>query len=200
MSNQPNRYSAEELEEFKAIIEKKRDSAKIELQDSIESLKEMGADAADKYGSDSMDDGNNHAQMEFLGQMIERQGKYLTELENALLRIKNGVYGVCVITGELIDKNRMKAVPTTTKSIHAKLDAQKNKPVVSKPKPEKKSTSPKIFTKIKQKPPIVTNKPIVEDDDDDLLEEEWMEDDDLPIPSHLEEGDDEDLDDDDDLV
>jgi RNA polymerase-binding transcription factor DksA len=58
---------------------------------------------------------------ESLNQLAARQQKFVINLENALIRIKNGTYGVCVDTGKLISKERLKAVPHTMHSIEAKL-------------------------------------------------------------------------------
>jgi RNA polymerase-binding transcription factor DksA len=56
-----------------------------------------------------------------LSQLAARQQKFVINLENALIRIKNGTYGICVDTGKLIAKDRLKAVPHTMHSIEAKL-------------------------------------------------------------------------------
>ena len=57
-----------------------------------------------------------------MSQLAARQQKFITQLENALVRIKNGTYGVCIDTGKLISKERLKAVPHTMHSIEAKLN------------------------------------------------------------------------------
>ena len=59
---------------------------------------------------------------ESLSQLAARQQKFINNLENALIRIKNGTYGICKDTGKLIDKKRLKAVPHATQSIEAKLN------------------------------------------------------------------------------
>ena len=61
---------------------------------------------------------------ENLSQLAARQQKYITNLENALVRIKNGTYGICSVTGKLISKERLIAVPHTTQSIEAKMMQQ----------------------------------------------------------------------------
>ena len=58
---------------------------------------------------------------ESLGQLAGRQQKFISNLENALIRIKNGTYGICKDSGKLIDKKRLMAVPHATQSIEAKL-------------------------------------------------------------------------------
>ena len=68
----------------------------------------------------SLDNTTFEAQINHLVAYKERSEKHLSDIEKALYRIKNKSYGICVVTGKLIDKNRLLAVPTTTKSIEAK--------------------------------------------------------------------------------
>ena len=67
-----------------------------------------------------MDDSNVNTEMEYLNDMAIRQRKLIQDLENALVRIKNKTYGICVISGELIDKQRLLVQPIATKSVAAK--------------------------------------------------------------------------------
>ena len=62
---------------------------------------------------------------EYLNQMAERQSTYIDHLEKALLRIENKTYGICRVTGKLIDKERLRAVPHATLSIEAKMQQAK---------------------------------------------------------------------------
>jgi len=119
-----NRYSDKELKEFEAIIQDKLDKAKNELNYIKESLSKN----SDDYGPDSdsynvrvLEDGADTAEKENLSQLAARQQKFIAQLENAQIRIKNGTYGICVDTGKLIQKARLKAVPHTLHSIEAKL-------------------------------------------------------------------------------
>ena len=66
------------------------------------------------------DDGIGTAELERINTLAARQKKHIHHLQNALLRIKNKVYGVCRDSGKLISKERLKAVPHATLSIHAK--------------------------------------------------------------------------------
>ena len=68
-----------------------------------------------------LEDGADTAEKENLSQLAARQQKFINNLENALIRIKNGTYGICSVTGRLITKERLRAVPHTTLSIEAKL-------------------------------------------------------------------------------
>ena len=117
------RYSDKELGEFEAIIFTKLENAKKELsllKDSLSRNSESGTDAT--AGSlKVMEDGADTIEKENLSELAARQQKFITNLENALVRIKNGTYGICSATGKLIGKERLKAVPHTTLSIEAKL-------------------------------------------------------------------------------
>ena len=117
------RYSDKELKEFEALILSKLENAKSELnllKDSLSRNSESGTDTT--AGTlKVMEDGADTIEKENLSQLAARQQKFITNLENALVRIKNGTYGICSITGKLIGKERLKAVPHTTLSIEAKL-------------------------------------------------------------------------------
>ncbi|WP_226391259.1 TraR/DksA family transcriptional regulator [Penaeicola halotolerans] len=117
------RYSAEELQEFEQLILEKIKVAKDELSQLKESLSRKNDTGTDNTASTSklLEDGADTSEKENLSQLAARQQKFLTNLENALIRIKNGTYGVCVDTGKLIPKERLRAVPHTMHSIEAKL-------------------------------------------------------------------------------
>lgn len=116
-------YSQEELKEFEAIILQKLTSAKEELTSLKESLSKKNDTGTDYTASTSklLEDGADTLERESLSQLAARQQKFVINLENALIRIKNGTYGICVDTGKLISKERLKAVPHTMHSIEAKL-------------------------------------------------------------------------------
>jgi RNA polymerase-binding protein DksA len=117
------KYSAEELQEFEGLIHSKLEKARKELHTLRESLtrtSEEGTD--DTFGVvKTLEDGADTAEKEQLSQLAARQQKFINNLENALIRIKNGTYGICVDTGKLISKERLRAVPHTMHSIEAKL-------------------------------------------------------------------------------
>ncbi|MEM7548422.1 MAG: TraR/DksA C4-type zinc finger protein [Bacteroidota bacterium] len=117
------RYSDEELKEFESIIVSKLENAQKELSYIKGSLtKNASEDIDNTYGNvKTLEDGADTAEKENLNQLAARQQKFIKNLENALIRIKNGTYGVCVDTGKLINKERLKAVPHTMHSIEAKL-------------------------------------------------------------------------------
>ncbi len=116
------RYSDVELSEFKDLITKKLDSAKKELaylQGLITRRDEMGGDETDNRYM-TMEDGSMSMEREQLSQMASRQITFIDHLEKAMMRIENKTYGICRVTGKLIDKARLKAVPHATLSIEAK--------------------------------------------------------------------------------
>ena len=112
------RYSDEELNEFEEIITKKLNKAKRELDFYMSQLSDM-ADSSDAKIK-GLDDGTGTAENERITTMAARQKKYISHLENAKIRVKNKVYGICRETGILISKERLKAVPHATLSIAAK--------------------------------------------------------------------------------
>jgi RNA polymerase-binding transcription factor DksA len=121
------RYSEEELKEFEALILRKLDKAREEykiLKDTLNRNNDEGTDATSGGNTKVLEDGAETAEKENLSQLAARQQKYITNLENALIRIKNGTYGICSVTGKLIPKERLIAVPHTTQSIEAKMMQQ----------------------------------------------------------------------------
>jgi len=118
------RYSEKELKEFEQIILDKIDTARKELNALKEELSKKNDSGTDTTSSTVkvLEDGADSLEKEKLGQLAARQQKFLQQLENALVRIKNGTYGVCIETGKLIPRERLRAVPHTQHSIEAKLN------------------------------------------------------------------------------
>lgn len=116
-------YSQEELKEFEILITDKLTIAREELNSLKETLSKRNDSGTDNTASTSklLEDGADTLERENLSQLAARQQKFIINLENALRRIKNGTYGVCVDTGKLIAKERLRAVPHTMHSIEAKL-------------------------------------------------------------------------------
>ncbi len=117
------RYNDNELNEFKELINKKLDAAKKELaylQGLITRKDDLGGDEGDNRYM-TMEDGGMSMEREQLSQMASRQITYIDHLEKALIRIENKTYGICRVTGKLIDKARLRAVPHATLSLEAKL-------------------------------------------------------------------------------
>ena len=157
MSNKVVRYSDAELAAFKQLIEDKLAKAKEQLQVLQEQVLEIAENTSDEHGGDWMDDSSTNNDMEMLNNMAIRQRRFIQDLENALIRIHNKVYGVCTVTGELIDKKRLLAVPTTTKSLAAKTQAPvSRRPLRDKddenrtrkrPKPKEKKVISRVIRK-----------------------------------------------------
>ena len=121
------RYSEEELQEFEALILEKLDKAKKELNYIKESLSRSNDSGTDNTSGASkfLEDGSDTMEKESLSQLAARQQKFINSLDSALIRIKNGTYGICIDTGKLISKERLRAVPHTMHSIEAKLAKNK---------------------------------------------------------------------------
>jgi RNA polymerase-binding transcription factor DksA len=125
-TNGKTRYSDVELAEFKALIDEKLAAARQELNYLQEQIVEMNENNSDIQGSDWFDDSSIHSEVELLNNMAIRQRQFIQNLENALVRIENKTYGICTVTGHLIDKKRLLLVPHATKSIEAKHIEQAN--------------------------------------------------------------------------
>ena len=115
------RYSDNDLNEFREIIQKKLDAAKKELAylQGLITRKDEGGDM-DEARYMTMEDGSVSMEREQLSQMASRQITFIDHLEKAMMRIENKTYGICRVTGKLIDKARLRAVPHATLSIEAK--------------------------------------------------------------------------------
>ena len=123
------RYSDEELNIFRELIAERLDVAKQELQFLQGQM--TGKDVSGLESSSdlrlSLEDGSGAMDREQLSHLTSRQGQYISNLEKAIIRIRNKTYGVCRDTGKLIDKARLRAVPHATLSIEAKNNAQVKK-------------------------------------------------------------------------
>ena len=117
-----NRYSDEDLEEFRGLITEKIDKAKHDL----ELIKSAYMNDHNNGTEDTsptfkaFDEGSAVMSKEANSQLAIRQEKFIRDLKNALIRIENKTYGVCRVTGKLINKERLKLVPHATLSIEAK--------------------------------------------------------------------------------
>ena len=122
MAKEKTRFSDEELEEFKEIINKKLAEAKEDLDLLQASLSHKDDHGTDDTGRtfNMMEDGSETLSREEMSQLAARQDKFIQNLKNALIRIENKTYGICRVTGKLIQKERLKLVPHATLSIAAK--------------------------------------------------------------------------------
>jgi DnaK suppressor protein len=123
MQEERLRYSEEELKEFESIILEKLEGTKSELNYIKESLSKRNDSGTDNTAGTAklLEDGADTSERENLSQLAARLQKYSSQLENAIIRIKNGTYGVCIDTGKLIPKERLRVVPHTQQTIEAKL-------------------------------------------------------------------------------
>nr|WP_294934156.1 TraR/DksA C4-type zinc finger protein [uncultured Flavobacterium sp.] len=116
------RYSDAELAEFKELIQMKLEKAKNDL-DLIKSayLNDLNNGTDDTSPTfKAFEEGSETMSKEANSQLAIRQEKFIRDLKNALIRIENKTYGICKVTGKLINKERLKLVPHATMSIEAK--------------------------------------------------------------------------------
>ena len=117
-----SRYSDDDLEKFRAIIHQKIDKAKHDL----ELIKSAYMNDHNNGTEDTsptfkaFDEGSQVMSKESNSQLAIRQEKFIRDLKNALIRIENKTYGICRVTGKLINKMRLELVPHATLSIEAK--------------------------------------------------------------------------------
>jgi RNA polymerase-binding transcription factor DksA len=117
------RYSDEELEEFKALIEGKIVEAKKGLEVYLDACNNAGNDTVDTSPTFKfLEEGNQALSKEENSKLASRLDKYIKNLEAALVRIENKTYGVCRVTGQLIAKERLLIVPHATLSFDAKIN------------------------------------------------------------------------------
>lgn len=117
------RYSEEDLKEFEELISQKLDATRSELNYIKETLSKRNDSGTDNTSGNSklLEDGADTSERENLSQLAARLQKFIQQLDAAMVRIKNGTYGICKDTGKLIPKERLRAVPHTQQTIEAKL-------------------------------------------------------------------------------
>jgi len=115
-------YSKEELKEFEAIIVEKLETARKQFQFAKEVLNRKNDEGTDNTTGNikMLEDGADVLEKESFSAFAARQQKFILQLENAYARIQNGTYGICIVTGKLIPKERLKLVPHTQHTIEAK--------------------------------------------------------------------------------
>jgi DnaK suppressor protein len=122
MAEDRTRYSDEELNEFRILIEEKIEKAVADLA----AIKSTFANNQDNGTDDTsptfkaFKEGSTTMSKEANAQLAGRQEKFIRDLKNALIRIENKTYGICRVTGKLIAKERLQLVPHATLSIEAK--------------------------------------------------------------------------------
>lgn len=119
--NEPKvRYSDEDLQEFKTLVDNRLATAQDELSTTEKQIADLNENGFNQQGGDWYDDSTAHTDLEMLQRMLTRQQRHVQDLRNALLRIQNKTYGICIVTGQLISKERLRLVPHATKSIDGK--------------------------------------------------------------------------------
>jgi DnaK suppressor protein len=122
MASEKKRYSDEELEEFRDIINEKLKVARANYEEMMAQLNHSNSndiiDTSPTYKA--LEEGSEAQSKEEIIQMAQRQQKFILGLETALIRIKNKTYGIDRETGELIPKERLRAVPHATLSVASK--------------------------------------------------------------------------------
>ncbi len=185
-----NRYSDSDLTEFRALIEAKLAVSTDQYQNLMSQIKEITENTSGDYTKDISDFSSSQSEVDMLNTMANRQRTYTHDLQAALVRVRNKTYGICAITGEMIDKRRLLAVPTTTKSLLAKAETEALKSRQQSPrkaanddddeddeKPKRKvePKKPKVLTKVIKKTsdapgakkPVDDLRALLGDDDDD---------------------------------
>tara|TARA_B110000444_G_C18381812_1_gene385215 strand:- start:147 stop:518 length:372 start_codon:yes stop_codon:yes gene_type:complete len=116
------RYTDKDLKEFEALIQEKLQIARENYGELQRALSHQDDNTTDDTSPTfkMMEDGSETMSREETAQLASRQEKFIRNLENALLRIKNKTYGLCRVTGKLIPKARLRLVPHATMSIEAK--------------------------------------------------------------------------------
>tara|TARA_B100000886_G_scaffold335495_1_gene292660 strand:- start:983 stop:1369 length:387 start_codon:yes stop_codon:yes gene_type:complete len=122
------RYSDKDLAEFKTLIQDKITSAKEDLKRLRDSITQgAGNGTNDTYTAfKAFEEGSETLSKESNSILAQRQEKFIRDLNNALIRIENKTYGICRVTGKLINKERLKLVPHATLSIEAKMQKNNN--------------------------------------------------------------------------
>ena len=123
VQEEKKRYSEEDLKEFQGLISQKLEATRSELNYIKEALSKRNDSGTDNTSGNSklLEDGADTSERENLSQLAARLQKFTNQLESAMVRIKNGTYGICIDSGKLIPKERLRAVPHTQQTIEAKL-------------------------------------------------------------------------------
>lgn len=117
MAGQKTKFSSEELIEFETLLLAKKAKTETQVSDLETQYQEITENGKDEKGPNNS---GYDSQVKFLITYLDRSKKHLNDIENALHRIKQNNYGICTVTGKLINKQRLLAVPTTTKSLEGK--------------------------------------------------------------------------------
>jgi DnaK suppressor protein len=125
MSEKKTKYSDSELKEFETNILNNISEATTQIKNLMGAVNGQGENSIEN-AIKTIEDGSIISERDSYFLQAERQRQFIGYLEDALVRIKNGTYGICIITGELIEKERLMVVPHTRHSLAGKLIAQAN--------------------------------------------------------------------------
>ena len=127
MSTEKTRYSDEELEEFRSIINEKLSLAKRDYDQMMAAITNQDSNDVDDTSPTykALEEGSATQSKEEIITMAARQQKFIQALKAALVRIENKTYGIDRLTGKLIPKERLKAVPHATLSVESKMSQKK---------------------------------------------------------------------------
>lgn len=194
-NNVTSRYSDAELEEFRQVIIKVYQTAKTELEDLRSQIVDLSESMESDFGTDYIDDSSAVNELELMNNMAIRKRNYIQDLENAMIRVKNKTYGICSVTGELIDKKRLLAVPTTTKSVEGKeilaglADPKQRKKAEAEeedeeeqPKKKRRPAPRKVITTVVKRAAPGKPRPILDDEDDEDDDDDDFDLDDPLVP------------------
>lgn len=129
-----NRYSSEKLSMFKENIEERIKKTKVQMVADLEDVRGGNPNSTDdtKSSYNDLEDGKLTLSKKEAQSRYERGAAYLPLLNNALIRVKNGTYGICFETGNYIPESRLMSFPHTTRSIEGKIIQEERK----NPKPQ----------------------------------------------------------------
>jgi len=152
------RYSDKDFAEFAEKIKSEYALAKEELRMLQAQVSELSETMSQNFGADMGEDSSSVSSLELLNEQVLRKRDHVQALQNAMLRIKNKVYGTCSVTHKLIDRQRLEAVPTTTKSVEGmRLEASGQLDItaqdIARRAVERREGPNKIVSKIKKPPP-----------------------------------------------
>ena len=122
-----NKYSPEELQEFKELILGKIAKAEKDLEMLQQAVAGSENDVNDTAPTfKTLEEGSNVLLKEENQKLAARQQKFIRDLRAALIRIENGTYGICQATGKLIPKERLRLVPHATTTVEGKAILEKS--------------------------------------------------------------------------
>ena len=112
-----NRYTQEELDKFREFVDKKLANAREDFEYMQKQINDMGMNSDGDHSSDYIDGSAAHMDIQRMNEMAKRHLMTIEELEAAKVRIRQGTYGICSVSGEKIDPKRLRLVPGAKRSV-----------------------------------------------------------------------------------